>query len=240
MERDFEMCELEDKKKRDMQLSLDIESSEELSDECSLSDLERSLPVQMVRLIQNDVREKIEKKQRERSILEEELSLVTGIITPVCITILFVLILLKVLDVSVEIQPNFFLYHKQSTDSTLFMFFGNLINAAIIVCITFVMTIIFVVLYYFHFMKTIFFWLIWSSWFLLATFGATLFSLLLKRFSVNMDIITFLIICWNFSVLGTVCFSFVLLFEFIDTKSSPGCSLLACPYIFNQSISDCD
>jgi len=93
-------------------------------------------------------------------------------------------------------------YTEQESDSTGTKLWKSLINALIVLAAILVTTVIFVILYKYRCLKIIYGWLITSSMIMLAAFGGGFFYLMLTAWNVPMDVITYLFLLWNFSVVG--------------------------------------
>tara|TARA_R110002050_G_scaffold154650_1_gene282562 strand:- start:532 stop:978 length:447 start_codon:yes stop_codon:yes gene_type:complete len=139
--------------------------------------------------------------------LEGEAAIVITILKPVCITMLIVIFVVMSVTVQISVQPVYFVYNEQASDSVGSKFLGSLLNALIFVFMIVVMTGFFVLLYYYRCLKLIFGWLIFSTGVMFAMFGAVLLDLLLDHWNAPMDWITFSILCWNFTIGGLVCIS---------------------------------
>ena len=130
----------------------------------SLSDLEESLHPEVLAGIKKEVQQKIRKQERERMSLEEEFSLVTTILKPVCLTMIIVIMTVKTITMpGTTVQPIYFVYEEQSSDSGGTRLLGSLLNALVFVAMIVVMTLLFVCLYYYRCLKLIFGWLILST-----------------------------------------------------------------------------
>lgn len=86
--------------------------------------------------------------------LEEQAELVIQILIPVCITLFFVIAILKVASFSASYQISpVLVYRENASDSGSKKFFGSVLNALIFVGIMVVVTFLFVLLYKYRCMK---------------------------------------------------------------------------------------
>jgi len=139
----------------------------------------------------------------EKESLEEQASVITQIMIPVCITMLLVILIVNTISGAMTSAFSASLYYRESsTDSGTTKFFGSLLNALIFVVMIVLVTVIFVCLYKYRCLKIIFGWLILSTCLMLAFFGGYLLFEIIDALEITMDWITFSFILWNFSVVG--------------------------------------
>jgi len=139
----------------------------------------------------------------DKETLEDQASVITQIMIPVCITMLLVLLIVKTINNSMTSAfSSSLVYQERSTDTGIEKFFGSLLNALIFVGMILIVTVIFVILYKYRCLKIIFGWLILSTCLMLGAFGGYLFFQITDALGFYFDWITFGFIIWNFSVVG--------------------------------------
>ena len=145
--------------------------------------------------------------------ITEYSDMVVAILIPVCITMLIVVILVRALYVSDDGDANslqsisfaMFVYNENENDSAGLKLGGALLNAFLFLVVVLIVTCVLVLLYKFRCMKCIIGWLIVSVVILLLSMGGYFALTILDTLNTPMDIISFLLILWNFSVVGAVC-----------------------------------
>jgi presenilin 1 len=140
--------------------------------------------------------------------VEESASAITQILTPVCITMAIVVCIVRGINLfsgGQLPQPTLsyaMVYQENENDSTVIKFFGSILNALIVVGLLLVVTVVMVLLYKYRCLKIIYGWMMMSVLLLLAALGSYLFYLLLYNLNIAMDYFTFVVVVWNFSVVG--------------------------------------
>lgn len=145
--------------------------------------------------------------------ITEYADMVVAILIPVCITMLFVVILVRALYVSDDGDANslqsisfaMFVYNENEDDSAGLKLGGALLNAFLFLVVVLIVTCVLVLLYKLRCMKCIIGWLIVSVVILLFSMGGYFALTILDKLNTPFDIISFLLILWNFSVVGAVC-----------------------------------
>jgi len=143
-------------------------------------------------------------QDEEEEDLEYHADTVITILKPVAITMIFVIFAVKTMSEigGASAYNSVIAYTEQESDSTGTKLWKSLINALIVLAAILVTTVIFVILYKYRCLKIIYGWLITSSMIMLAAFGGGFFYLMLTAWNVPMDVITYLFLLWNFSVVG--------------------------------------
>lgn len=139
----------------------------------------------------------------EQSDLEDGANTIMEILVPVCITMVFVIFVVKFVTFPYTNAASIVMvYQEEAADTGVTKFFGALLNAAIFVVMIVVVTCVFVALYYYRCMNIIFGWLILSTVTLFAFMGGYVFFEILNAANIPMDYITFAFLLWNFSICG--------------------------------------
>lgn len=146
--------------------------------------------------------------------LEDELVLKYGaqhvikLFIPVTICLLFVIISLSLITSYQKSGGATLLYtpfneeSQQSSGTKLWM---SIANASIFICVVVVMTVVLILLYKFRCYKIIHAWLAFSSLMLLFFFTYMFIGELFKQFNVVTDMITVMVLLWNFGIVGMAC-----------------------------------
>jgi len=135
--------------------------------------------------------------------IESNAGLITQILTPVCITMILVIGIVKTISFPWQDSVSqAMIYHESANDDGWKRFLGALLNAGIFVAMMIVVTVIFVICYKYRCLKFIFAWLGLSTLMLLAMFGGYLLYEVLSAFNIPMDYFTFSILIWNLSAVG--------------------------------------
>jgi len=148
------------------------------------------------------------KRQREEQELIEEMKFYAEqiylLIIPIFSTFALTIWFSRAIFLDNNIQSNFALlvYQEEESDSTGLKIGGAILNALIILGCLLVVTVIFVVLFYYNCMKIIFGWLITSTVIILGGIGGIVAYYLFFEYNFPMDWLTFVVVLWNFSVVG--------------------------------------
>lgn len=152
----------------------------------------------------------MDRNQRHRSILDSLGEELIGILTPVSICMFTVVLLVCVLnsDPSSSSSSASFssiataAYAESDSDSSWDKLAGAFLNSLVFVAAITVATFVLVLLFYLRCVKFLKFYMGFSAFVVLANLGGEILVLLNDRFRFPIDSVTFLILLFNFSVVG--------------------------------------
>jgi len=152
-------------------------------------------------------REVIDDEEEEEVVLKYGASHVVKLFVPVTICLIFVILSLSFVTSYTESGGATLVYtpfneDSQSNSTKLWM---SIVNALIFITVVIVMTIVLIILYKFKFYRVIHGWLAFSSLMLLFFFTYMYISELFKQFNIVTDMVTVILILWNFGILGMFC-----------------------------------
>ncbi|XP_057507306.1 presenilin-like protein At1g08700 [Actinidia eriantha] len=146
----------------------------------------------------------------EGSILESIGVEIIGVMSPVSICMLLVVLLVYSLSSpSLSSSPPIrsaatLVYLESPSDTTTQKLEGALLNAAVFVLLIAAVTFVLVLLYYYNFTNFLKNYTRFSAFFVLGVLGGSIFLSVIQHFSVPIDSITFLVLLFNFTVVGVL------------------------------------
>lgn len=152
-------------------------------------------------------REVVDDEEEEEVVLKYGASHVVKLFVPVTICLIFVILSLSFVTSYTESGGATLVYtpfneDSQSNSTKLWM---SIVNALIFITVVIVMTIVLIILYKFKFYRVIHGWLAFSSLMLLFFFTYMYISELFKQFNIVTDMVTVILVLWNFGILGMFC-----------------------------------
>uniref|UniRef100_A0A2N9HFZ8 Presenilin n=1 Tax=Fagus sylvatica TaxID=28930 RepID=A0A2N9HFZ8_FAGSY len=144
---------------------------------------------------------------RPTSILESLGEEIIRILAPVSICMLMVVILVSVLnsDSSASVTSIATMaYSEASSDSSWDKFLGALLNSLVFVAVVTVVTFLLVLLFYLRCTKFLKLYMGFSSFVVLGFMGGQIALFLIEEFSIPIDVITFMVVLFNFAVVGVL------------------------------------
>ncbi|KAF6165044.1 hypothetical protein GIB67_000628 [Kingdonia uniflora] len=150
------------------------------------------------------------KKPKPTSIIDSIGEEIVRIITPVSTCMFLVVILVTILNTNSSDSPSSLntiatvAYNETPSDSTWDKFKGALLNSLVFVVVVTVTTFILVLLFYLRCTKFLKIYMGFSSFVVLGFMGGEIGVVLIKGFSVPIDCFTFLVVLFNFTVVGVM------------------------------------
>lgn len=142
----------------------------------------------------------------EKGILDVVGGEIVGIVTPVSICMFLVVSLVHILDPRGEDAPvsniAMMVYNEQATDSFSEKLGGALLNAVVFVVIVTLVTFVLFALFYYRCTKCLRVYMGFSSFTVLCWMGGIVAAQIIKKYSIPIDLITFLIVTINIASVG--------------------------------------
>ncbi|XP_077216708.1 presenilin-2 isoform X1 [Tasmannia lanceolata] len=147
--------------------------------------------------------------QEPTSILEFLGEEIIRIIVPVSTCMFLVVVLVTTLNASSSSSSSLttiatIAYDENTSDSDWSKFTGALLNSLVFVAIITVVTFLLVFLFYIRCTKFLKYYMGFSTFIVLGFMGGEIFLFLIKDFSIPIDCITFLVLLFNFTVVGVI------------------------------------
>lgn len=144
----------------------------------------------------------------EASILESVGAEIIAIVIPVSLCMLLVVLLVHSLtphgaDVSIQSVATL-VYTEKATDSNSQKFEGALLNSLVFVAVITLVTFLLVLLYYYRCIKFLKYYMCASAALVLAYMGGAIFVELIQTWSIPLDIVTFSVFVYNFTIVGVL------------------------------------
>ncbi|RZC60041.1 hypothetical protein C5167_021799 [Papaver somniferum] len=152
----------------------------------------------------------MDENRKRSSILETVGEEMVRIITPVSICMFLVVLLVSILNNdSSSSQASIssiatIAYNEDTSDSDWAKFKGALLNSLVFVAMITIATFLLVLMFYFRFTKFLKYYMGFSAFMVLGFMGGDITLLLVKKFRIPIDSITFLFVLFNFSVVGVM------------------------------------
>ncbi|XP_068656844.1 presenilin-like protein At2g29900 [Aristolochia californica] len=152
----------------------------------------------------------VDQSARRVSILDSLGEEINRIIAPVSICMFLVVLLVTTLHSSTDLSSDYvptiatLVYSGDESASIWDNFTGALLNSLVFVAIVTVVTFLLVLLFYFKCIRFLKFYMGFSAFIVLGFMGGEILLVLIKDFGFPVDCITFLIVLFNFTVVGVV------------------------------------
>ncbi|KAH6818644.1 Presenilin-1 [Perilla frutescens var. frutescens] len=146
------------------------------------------------------------------SVLETIGQEIVGVMAPVSVCMLLVVLLVYTVynpsssaDAATSIRTAANLVYMESpTDSTAQKLEGAILNAVVFVVIITLVTFLLVLLYYYRFNNFLIYYTRFSVFMIFSAMGSSILISVVQRFSIPIDAVTFYLLLFNFTVLGTL------------------------------------
>lgn len=143
------------------------------------------------------------------SILESIGQEIIGVMSPVSICMFLVVLLVYSLynpatATTIRTAANL-VYMESPTDSTSQKLEGSLLNAAVFVVLIALVTFLLVLLYYYNFTKFLVYYTRFSAFAVFSSMGGSVLLSLIQHFNFPVDVVTFCVLHFNFTIVGTLC-----------------------------------
>ncbi|XVF49957.1 hypothetical protein PTKIN_Ptkin04bG0058000 [Pterospermum kingtungense] len=145
--------------------------------------------------------------QRPKTLLDSFGEEIIRILTPVSICMFLVVLLVSILnsDSSASVTSIATIAYSETTsDSSWDKFLGALLNSLAFVAVVTVVTFLLVLLFYLRCTKFLKIYMGFSSFVVLGFMGGQIAVFLIEKFSIPIDCITFLVVLFNFAVVGVL------------------------------------
>lgn len=133
---------------------------------------------------------------------------IVGVMSPVSICMLLVVLLISGLSPPPSSSPPVtaatLVYLESPSDPPSQKLVGALLNAAVFIALVTIATFLIVLLYYYKFTSFLKNYMRFSAFLVLASMGGSIAASLLRRFSIPLDAVTFLLFLFNFSAVGVL------------------------------------
>ncbi|KAI3894520.1 hypothetical protein MKX03_016749 [Papaver bracteatum] len=151
----------------------------------------------------------MDENRKRSSILETVGEEMVRIITPVSICMFLVVLLVTILNSDPSSSQSIstiatIAYNEDTSDSDWDKFKGALLNSLVFVAMITIATFLLVLMFYFRFTKFLKYYMGFSAFMVLGFMGGDITLLVVKKFRIPIDSITFLFVLFNFSVVGVM------------------------------------
>ncbi|MCL7051663.1 hypothetical protein MKW94_015326 [Papaver nudicaule] len=150
----------------------------------------------------------MDENRKGSSILETIGEEMIRIITPVSTCMFLVVLLVKILDTDSQSSSISSIatiaYNEETSDSDWDKFKGALLNSLVFVAMITIATFLLVLMFYFRCTKFLKYYMGFSAFMVLGFMGGDITIMLVQKFRIPIDEITFLFVLFNFSVVGVM------------------------------------